>query len=456
MNATQLAPLDTSFLAVESGTAHMHVGWVSEFEPPESGELPSFEELRDHIGARLGRAPRYRQRLAEVPLGLSSPSWVDDPDFELERHVVRDRGTELSEVAAEVMSTPLDHERPLWEITIVDGLSNGGLGVIGKAHHCMVDGVAAVELASLLLDPEPDPADPPPDEWRADPSPDAAERLGRGLLSGAGSRLQTVLAPLGVLRSPERLLRLPRGIEAVGRAAIDTVRPARDTDGLNGAELSAERHLGIVSRPLAELREIKDHFEVSLNDVLLATVAGALRAYKLSRDEQPRPLKTMVPVNARAEREEGEAGNRISFMFVDLPCEEPDPLQRLRRLHAETSERKERGLPAASETILDSIGQIPNALRGTVSRLVSGPRFFNLTVSNIPGPPEPMYMCGCRMHSAFPVVPIPERHALSVGMTSIGEQACFGLYADRRAIPDVDEIAAELERELDVLLAAVR
>lgn len=453
MSVSQLTPLDTSFLAVESENAHMHVGWVCEFSPPADGDPPTYEQLRDHIGARLQRAPRYRQRLREMPLSVGSPDWVDDHEFDLDRHVVPAISDDLRAATAAAMSQPLAPDRPLWEMTIVEGLPDGGVGVIGKAHHCMVDGVAAVELASLLLDPEPDPADPPADEWVPQTAPHAGEVLGRGFVRGIGDRFAALAGPVKALGSPARLRELPGEVAALARATVDSARPAAGNETLNEQSLSSQRHLGMLNRPLDELRQIKRSFGVSLNDVLLAAVTGALREYMAGREDAPQKLKTMVPVNVRADGEGGPAGNRISFMFVDLPCDEPDRIARLHRLSAETETRKRRGLADASETILDGIGQAPNALRGVISRLVARPRFFNLTVSNIPGPAAPMYMCGSRLEAAYPVVPIPEKHALSVGMTSIHGRACFGLYADRQAVPDVDEIVRGVDRELDELLA---
>ena len=275
--------------------------------------------------------------------------------------------------------------------------------------------------------------------------------LGR-VVEGAKERLRFAAEPFGALRSTERLLAVPRRLRALAGAALDTARPAPEAEQLN-LPLSSERHLGIVKRPLDELRQVKRAFGTTVNDVLLASVAGALRRYAIDHGRQPGPLKTMVPVNVRAEGEDGGPGNRISFMFVDLPCEEPDRVRRLRELSGETSARKDEGLPRASETMLEAIAQIPHAARGVVSRLVATPRVFNLTVSNIPGPPLPAYMCGCLLESAYPVVPLPERHSLSIGMTTIRDQACFGLYADRRSIPDVEAIGAALDRELDELLA---
>src|SRR5919106_6040225 len=181
MTTTRLSALDSAFLAVETPTAHMHVGWAAVFDPPESGAAPSFEELRDHIGSRVGRAPRYRQLLRSVPLGLNAPVWTDDPGFDISRHVLRSDRTRLGDVVEACMSEPLRRDRPLWQMRIAPQLDDGRVGVVGKAHHCMVDGIAAVELTSLLLDPEPEPPPPDAEAWRPKPAPRPAAVLAHAL-----------------------------------------------------------------------------------------------------------------------------------------------------------------------------------------------------------------------------------------------------------------------------------
>src|SRR4051812_26887411 len=171
MSSTRLTSLDASFLEVESPTAHMHVGWAAIFAPPEDRRRPAFTELRDHVEKRLGRAPRYRQKLLGVPLGVSEPVWVDDPDFDGVRHIRRADSGDFRSIADSVLSQPLDHGRPLWELWIADRLDDGRIGVVGKVHHCMVDGIAAVELATLMLDPTPEAPAAELDEWRPDGAP---------------------------------------------------------------------------------------------------------------------------------------------------------------------------------------------------------------------------------------------------------------------------------------------
>jgi diacylglycerol O-acyltransferase len=451
MTATPLSPLDDSFLAVESDTAHMHVGWTAVFEPPP-GRRPSFEELRRHIESRLARAPRYRQKISPAPLGLDAPSWVDDEDFDLSRHVTRAESPDLDAVVEDCMSQPLDRRKPLWEIRIAEQLADGRLGVVGKAHHCMVDGIAAVELASLLLDPTPQSPHQPSDDWQPDPPPGLAARL-------TASAVRKASGPLELSRSATGLIASPRHLGAVwsqsARAAgtmSRALRPSRRVPPLN-EPISPRRRLGRVARPVADLQRVKQRAGTTLNDVYLTLAAGALRGLLLERGQDPVSLKAMVPVSVRRGGELAELGNRISFMFVQLPCEEPDPERRLHKVRLATSQGKEGGDPATGDTALRLVGYMPRAIQGLVSRLIASPRMFNLVVSNIPGPREPMYMMGCELKEAYPVVPLAEDHSLSLGMTTIADRACFGVYADGRKAADVDRMAIALDRATDELLA---
>jgi diacylglycerol O-acyltransferase / wax synthase len=448
MPASRLSALDSAFLAVETPTAHMHVGWAAVLEPPAEGPRPSFDELRDHIGSRLDRAPRYRQLIRSVPFGLNTPVWVDDPRFDVAHHVVHADATRLSDVVEACMSKPLDRDRPLWQLCIAPELEDGRVGVVGKVHHCMVDGIAAVELGSLLLDPERDPPSLEPDDWTPRPVPEPVSLVADGVADLARSQLGVVAQAARVASSPRRFLGLA---ERAVRSLADSARPARPVDPLNQPN-STRRHLALLARPVDDLRHIKEAFGTKLNDVVLAASAGAVRRFLRRRGETPIALKTMVPVNVRADAEAGELGNRISFMFVDLPCEEPNPERRLQRVHAETSERKQAGRPEGADDVVRSIGLVPTPVQRAVSRLIASPRTFNLAVSNIPGPREPLYMRGCELKEAYPVVPLPDRHALSIGVTNVQDGLCFGLYADRESLPDADSVARDLEESIDELL----
>jgi WS/DGAT/MGAT family acyltransferase len=440
---------------VESNTAHMHVGWVATFDPPEEGPPPSFEELRDHIARRLCRAPRYRQKLEPVPLGLSEPLWVDDESFDIANHVRRLDAPDLGTAAEQVMSVPLRRDRPLWEIHIADRLEDEGIGMVGKAHHCLVDGIAAVELAALLLDPTPESPALPEDGWRPAPSPGALQRLGGGALDLARDQVGLLREPVRLVRSPGRVAGWAREARRAASALGDALRPSPPAPVLN-EPISPRRRLEPLARPLDDLRTIRRRFGTTLNDVLLATTAGGMRRFLENRGQLPVPLKAMVPVNLRTQGEQADMGNRISFIFVDLPCDLEDPAERLLAVHHATRSRKQAGEPDGADAILRAVGHAPRPLQQAVAHLTASSRAFNLVVSNIPGPREPLYMRGCRLREAFPVVPLADRHALSVGMTSICGEACFGLYADSESLPDVDVLAEEIDEEIDALLALSR
>ena len=448
MSSARLTPLDAAFLAVETPTAHMHVGWVATFTPPAGADPPGFDEIVEHIERRLPRAPRFRQKLLPVPLGLHYPVWVDDAAFDVRRHVVHSDAKDLAQAVDECMSEALPRERPLWQICIADRLADGQIAVVGKAHHCMVDGVAAVELASLLVDRGPDPQPTEPDDWRPEPPPDTAQLVGRALLDRARDELGVAALPARIARSPARVL---GGVGRVARALGDAVRPA-DPSPLN-EPISSSRHLAIVSRPVDDLLRIKRCFGVTLNDVVLAVAAGGVRAFLRERGDRPVRLKTMVPVSVRGEEESEELGNRLSFMFVDLPCDEPDPGRRLMEIHLATAARKEAGEPQGANAVLDSIKYTPHLLQSAISRVVTSPRAFNLVVSNIPGPREPLYLLGCELREAYPVVPLADRHDLAIGVTTIRDRACFGLFADPESLPDADLLARDLDQSIDELLA---
>jgi WS/DGAT/MGAT family acyltransferase len=428
----------------------MHVGWAAVFEPRSNGVRPSFEQLREHIARRLPRAPRYRQTLKSVPLGINAPVWVDDMDFDVGRHVVAARSDRLGEVIEECMSKPLPRQQPLWQVSIAERLDDGRIGVVGKAHHCMVDGIAAVELGSLLLDPDPAAPLPAQDAWAPESPPSGSRLLGRGLTDLVRSQLDLAAIPARAARSPRQALELASRARRAAAALLDAARPARLTPQLN-PPISPLRQLGLLARPMDDLTQIKRAYGVKLNDVLLAASAGGVRAFLKKHGESPVRLKTMVPVNVRESGEADSLGNRISFMFVDLPCDEPDPIRRLREIHAATSDRKRAGKPEGADDVVRSLGFVPTPVQRLVSRLIASPRTFNLTVSNIPGPPEPLYMHGCPLAEAYPVVPIPERHALSIGVTTVGEGAFFGLYADPQSLPEVDGLADEIDLAIDEL-----
>ena len=442
MSTTRLSALDASFLAVESPNAPMHVGWVSTFLPPEDGPRPGFEELFAHVAGRLAHARRWRQKLAPVPLGVHEPAWVDDPDFDPAEHVLHAPGDDLDAIVDEIFSSPLPRDRPLWQFWIADGLPDRVV-LIGKAHHCMVDGIAIVELGRLLLDAEPYEDRGEPEAWEPLPARPAGERFARGVVDRASDGASLVLSPLKLLGSPGRL----RGVPGLARTVSHTLLPPAPGSALNRPGSPRRRHVRR-TRSLDELRTLRRAFGVSPNDVVLAVCAGALREFA-----GPQRLKVMVPADVRGAAD-ADAGNRISFTFLELPCDEPDPVERLRRIHAATSER---GRDADDlDGAFQALALKPSRVQRVLAHAFAHPRMSNLTISSVPGPAVTRYMHGCKLETVHSAVPLAERHALSIGVVITAGNVCFGIYADAETLPDADGLGDELDAAFDELLSAVQ
>jgi WS/DGAT/MGAT family acyltransferase len=456
MTPSRLSALDAAFLAIESEDAPMHVGWAALFRAPSSGAAPSFEAIREHIEQRLHRAPRYRQRLEAVPLGLDDPVWIDDAQFDITCHVRRGDHDDFGELVDEVMSAPLRHDRALWELWIADALPGGRIGVVGKAHHCLVDGLAAVELMALLLDltPEPEPAAADAaGGWIPRSVPSAATLVSDAFAHQLDNALALARVPLGWMRDPRSMTDVPKLAWRVAQAVVHTAQPLAAPSRLNGA-MSSMRHLAWHSRPMEDLRIIKRHFGTTVNDVLLSASAGALRALHEDSAEAPHDVKAMVPVSVQAPG--AGWGNRIAFLFLELPCAEADPVWRLREIHVAMRERKREGEPQGADAVLQGLSFTPRRVRRMASKLLASPRLSNLTISNIPGPSVPLYLMGCEVERAYPIVPLTDGHGISIGMTTIHERACFGIYAQAELAHDADRIARGIDEALDELLVLAR
>ena len=455
MTAERLSALDASFLAVEGPATPMHVGWVARLDAPEDELRPDHAAMSAHIAARLRGATRYRQRLAGVPFGLHQPVWVDDSDFDAARHVLHAPGHELDPIVDGILSTPLSRDRPLWEIHVADELADG-IALVGKMHHCMVDGVAVTELGNLLLDREPGGWREPAaysDAWTAAPAPSRGERLARAMADRTADGLSLALAPARLATSPARVRALPaaasRGVRTLGH----TLLPPAPRSPLNRPGSARRRHIR-VTRSLEDIRAVRRRFGVTPNDVVLAACTGALRRFALRRGEPPQRLKAMVPADVRSSEDAAGSGNRIAFLFIALPCDDPDPVARLLAINRATSQRRADGVADDIDAAFRALSLSPRPLQQALAPAFGHPRLFNLTVSSVPGPAVTRYLRGGRLREVHSAVPLPGRHALSIGVVTVARQACFGVYADAETLPDADRLAGDLDEAMDELMDA--
>jgi diacylglycerol O-acyltransferase len=420
----RLSPLDKAFLNWETPAAHMHVGWVAHLD----GEIDA-RRLKETIAARLHLVPRFRQRLTRAPLGFGEPVWVDDPDFSLAHHLRVSQG-DVRTLADEFLSEQLDRSRPLWELLIFPR------AIVGKVHHAMVDGVAAVGLGMLLFDgaADSDPGDAP--DWLPQPAPGPVD------LALEQMRQVRGIARMGL--APGHAVRMA---DSVRRAAFslaeDAFSPAPQTF-LNG-ELGPQRTLVTHRVELARLDDIKRRHAAKLNDVMLAVVTSALRRYTAICDEQPTALRAMVPVNTRDGAPAGDTGNRITFGFVDLPADEAPASVQLHRVRAAMGELKGSGRIGGSEVLLRGLGLLPGPIQDRAGRLAASGRLFNLTVSNVPGPRAALYAAGAQVREVYPVVPVTEGRLLSIGVLTYSGAAHFAVYADPEALEHLDELPGLIE-----------
>jgi diacylglycerol O-acyltransferase / wax synthase len=427
VTAQRLSALDAAFLEIEEADdcSHMHVGWAMLFD----GAAPDVMALRRKLGERIGGVPRFNHRLSSPHTGgLLWPSWEDDTMFDLGAHVrhatlpAPGGEAELLDWLGDFYSHRLDRTRPLWEMTLLDGLAGGGWAIVTKVHHCMIDGVSGAELTTLMLDSTLSgrPAARPP------AAPPARSR--------AIGAARAMLHPRTLVEMLDR-----------SRALADLVRQelAPAADSSINVPIGATRRLAAVDASLADVKAIKRALGGTVNDVVLAASAGGLRRLLRSRGEVParRGLRAMVPVNVRRAGEGQALGNRVSSLFVELPVAEPDPLRRYRLTASAARTLKERGQAAGTETVLDLAGLAPPVLHAAVTRLMFTPRLFNLTITNVRGSPTPLYAFGTRLRRIVPLVPIFANHAVGIAVASYTNQIVFGLNADERAMTDVDLLA---------------
>ena len=459
-NPDRLTGLDASFLALEDAGAHMHVGSCLLFE----GEAPGYVEFVEQLDSRMHLVPRYRQKLAFPPLTQARPVWIDDPHFNPGYHV---RHTALPEpasleqlrnLAGRVLAQRLDRGKPLWEIWLVDNVEGGRFAMITKTHHCLVDGVSGVDIATVLFDAaaDPDPPPEPPPPWFPRPEPSAATLMADALAERASTPLDAVRVAVDALAHPEKTA------EQLGRAAYGFGAMLRA--GLQGAppspynvEIGPHRRFAWADGDLAQFKAIKTRLGGTVNDVVL-TVGDRRAARRTCRPTTTTSdgveLKAMVPVSVRAEAERGALGNRVTSMFAPLPVYADDPVERFEIVHEAMKGLKESGQAVGAELLTELADFAPPTVLAQASRLQSSQRAFNVVVTNVPGPQFPLYMLGRKLLRIYPQVPLVRNTALGIAIMSYDGTLNFGLLGDYDALPDLDDLAAALRDAIAELAAA--
>lgn len=459
-NYTRLTALDNSFLVLEDADRHtpMHVASVALFEAgplrrPDGGI--DFERIVGHIAARLHRIPRYRQRLAYIPIE-ARPVWVDDERFNLLYHV---RHTalpkpgairQLKRMAARVMEQRLDRGKPLWETWIVEGVEGDLLAMISKVHHCMIDGVSGSDLLTVLLDPTPETPDEEPVKWVPRPVPDGATLLRDELLE----RVQVpVRAVSRFLEDPVAFLGEVRdNLRAIRDTARGAMEPASDTPF--NQPVGPHRRFDWTQVAIADIRRIRERLGGSLNDVVLATVAGAVRRFLQQRsiDVDDLRFKVFCPVSTRSEDERGKLGNRVAGWVVPLPIAERDPEKRYAEIVATTSQLKQSGQARGSELFMEVAEWTGSTVLAVGARLAARAHPVNMVVTNVPGPRHPLYLLGARMVEAYPMVPLGLNMTLGIALFSNVDRLFWGFNADWDLIPDLHDFVTAVETSFAELL----
>ena len=453
----RLSSLDAGFLQIENDTQQMHVGSVLILEGP----VPDYEDFCAHVESRLDSVPRYRQRVRRMPLDVARPIWVDDPHFSAAYHLrhtaIPKPGTEiqLRTLAGRVMGQRLDLDRPLWEMWLVEGLSRRRWAVISKVHHAMIDGIAGNDLLETLLARDPDAPPSPSATWHPRPGP---SRLG---LVAAGAEW-TLRLPVEIGRAVTEVVRTPLeaargtavrayGLAQVGRSA------AKPTSVLNGP-LGPHRRWGWARGDLADVKSVKNAAGCTVNDVVLAAIAGGFRRYLLERGEpvDDEVVRSLVPVSVRQPHEQGRLGNQVTAMFAELPVGVADPWERLAAVSRQMDHLKHSGMAVGVDSMVSAADFVPPTLMTLGARVAArvGQRVVNTVTTNIPGPQYPLYLLGRRMLEMFPYIPIAEGVRISIGIVSYDGHLAIGATGDYEAVADLDRLCEAIEVSLDELVAA--
>jgi diacylglycerol O-acyltransferase / wax synthase len=460
--------LDSSFLALESRSVHMHVAGVAIFDAAplmtETGGI-DIDKIRGHIESKLQYIPRYRQRLEWVPYNRR-PVWVDDEHFNFDFHVRHTSlprpGTQdqLKKLSGRIMSMPLDHDKPLWELWVIEGLEDNQFALIVKIHHCMIDGLSGVDLSTILLNVTPSPEIEEAPEWEPRPAPTPSQ-LAVAEAAKATRRLTDRLASLA------DNLKEGKGLsdDALDKssAAMNSLRSgwlsAADRTPLN-PEIGPNRRFDWTDMKLDEVKEIKKGLGGTLNDTILAITAGAVREFLIDErdfDVSDSEFRVMNPVSTRVSDQRGALGNQIAMWLIDLPISEPDPVRRLELIRERTFNLKKTNHALGAATLVEISSGTPITLLSMANR-VAGPRMrpFNMTVTNVPGPQFPMYLLEAEMKANYPLVPLWSQHGLGVALFSYNGNLLWGIHTDYDALPDSDRFVTALQASANQLRSAAR
>jgi diacylglycerol O-acyltransferase len=471
----QLTGLDAAFLAMETPSVYGHVGSVCVLDPTTAPEPLTLERLQQVVASRLHLIPPFRRRLVEVPLGLDQPYWIEDPDFDIEYHVRElalpspgdDR--QLTEQTARLHSRPLDRTRPLWELYLIGGLAGGRLAIYTKVHHAAIDGVSGNDLLAALVDLSPqgremEPAPP----WTSDDVPNPLALLARSAIALTGQPLRAARMSVELFRSLQTLAASPvrpRIFDRLlGQEHPNDVLPSaglRAPSTPFNRSISPHRRWAFRQLPLAEVKEVRTPGGLTVNDVVLAVCAGALRRWLTDHDAlPPQPLIASVPVSIRAADHRGTSGNRVSAMLAALPTNMADPVERLRLTHEAMRAAKEQHGALPANLLADVTEFAMPALAGQAARLAARLRLverispFNLFISNVPGPNVPLYYAGAELIAYYPLSAIADGQGLNITVLGYRATLFFGLLADRELVPDLETMADYLVEELQLLRAA--
>ena len=455
-----LSTLDASFLSIEDEVSHMHIGSMGIFEGPP----PTREELLAAIEGKLHLVPRYRQKVRFPPLHVGPPVWVDDPHFNLDYHVRRTGlaspggAQELRVLMGRVMSQQLDRTKPLWEWWVAEGLDEGRWALVSKVHHCMVDGVAATDLLSVLLDSERAPKSRPRTGWEPAPEPSLLALSTQPLLRRLTSPVQLLSATREAMRGPRKAAELT--LQTVqGTAAMRSLLHLAPRSSLNGP-IGPHRRWDWASCRLSEVKRVREGLGGTINDVVLAAISGGFRNLLLSRGEDPSQLivRSLVPVSVRRPQDRGAYNNRVSAMYAELPIAIADPVERLESVRTQLEGLKRSHEAVAGEVLVSLSGFAPAVLLALGTRLAFQipQRSLNTVTTNVPGPQRPLYLSGRRMLEAIPYVPLAGHVRVGVAIFSYDGSLRFGVTGDYDTAPDIRILCEGIEAGMDELVAAAR